>query len=123
MKKVISLILSLVMVSALFSGCASSKDSGSAYKVAIVQQLDHSSLDEIRAAVVAQLNARAQEAGVTLSIDEANGQNDATVLNQIGAKVVSDQVDLIIPIATLAATTMVTNVQDFAVRLTTKLGI
>ncbi len=108
MKKVISLILSLVMVSALFSGCASSRDSSSAYKVAIVQQLDHSSLDEIRAAVVAQLNARAQEAGVTLSIDEANGQNDATVLNQIGAKVVSDQVDLIIPIATLAATTMVT---------------
>ena len=108
MKKVISLILSLVMVSALFSGCASSKDSGSAYKVAIVQQLDHSSLDEIRAAVVAQLNVRAQEAGITLSIDEANGQNDATVLNQIGAKVVSDQVDLIIPIATLAATTMVT---------------
>lgn len=59
-------------------------------------------------AIVAQLQALAQEKGIKVNIQEFNGQNDATVLNQIGAQVVGDGVDLIIPIATLAAQCMVT---------------
>ena len=51
---------------------------------------------------------KAEEKGVKVNIQEFNGQNDATVLNQIGAQVVGDGVDLIIPIATLAAQCMVT---------------
>lgn len=77
-------------------------------KIAIVQQLDHSSLDEIRTAINAKLTALAQEKGMTLEIKEYNGQNDTTVLNQIGAQVVGDDCDMIIPIATLAALCMVT---------------
>ncbi len=76
--------------------------------VAIVQQLDHASLDEIHTAIVAQLQKLAEGKGVKVNIQEFNGQNDATVLNQIGAQVVGDGVDLIIPIATLAAQCMVT---------------
>ena len=76
--------------------------------VAIVQQLDHASLDEIHTAIVAQLQTLAEEKGVKVNIQEFNGQNDATVLNQIGAQVVGDGVDLIVPIATLAAQCMVT---------------
>ena len=82
------------------------------YKVAIVQQLDHASLDEIRMAVEAELDKKAAEKGITITYKEFNGQNDATVLNQIGAQVVSDQYDAIIPIATLAATTMATATED-----------
>ena len=126
MKKVISLILSLVMVASLFAGCGASEtaettvasvtptaataaaESEKTVKVAIVQQLDHASLDEIRTAVAAQLNALAAENGITIEIEEFNGQNDTTMLNQIGAQVVADGVDLIIPIATLAAQSMVT---------------
>jgi len=109
MKKVISLILFVVMTASLLAGCASSgaKDDG-VYDVAIVQQLDHSSLDEIRAAASARLQALAKEKGVTVNIQEFNGQNDATVLNQIGAQVVGDGIDLILPIATTAAQCMVT---------------
>ena len=44
--------------------------------------------DEIRTAIVAQLQAQAEEKGVKVNIQEFNGQNDATVLNQIGAQVV-----------------------------------
>ncbi len=76
------------------------------YKVAIVQQLDHSSLDEIRLAVEAELDAKAAELGVEILYDEYNGQNDATVLGQIGTQVAEGGYDAVIPIATLAATTM-----------------
>ena len=78
------------------------------YKVAIVQQLDHASLDEIRTAIEAELDAKAAEKGITREYKDFNGQNDATTLNQIGTQVVSDGYDAVIPIATLAAQCMAT---------------
>ena len=114
MKKLISLILSLVMIFSL-TACGASEaapteadGAQTEFKVAIVQQLDHSSLDEIREAIKAQLTALAEPTNYTITIEEFNGQNDASVLNQIGTQVVSDGVDMIIPIATLAAQSMVT---------------
>lgn len=106
MKKVISLILSLMMILSL-AACGGSADDGT-ITVAIVQQLDHSSLDEIRLAAEAELKALAEEKGITIQIETFNGQNDSTVLNQIGAQVIGEKVDLIIPIATTAAQCMVT---------------
>ena len=132
MKKVISVISSLILTASLLAGCgASSAPAATAapapaptaaaetqapeaqapaasYSVAIVQQLDHSSLDEIRTSVAAELKAKADAAGIELTISEYNGQNDPTMLGQIGAQVMGDKVDMIIPIATLAAQTMVT---------------
>ena len=110
MKKVISLILSVLMVASLFAGCSEAQESGvkADFKVAIVQQLDHSSLDEIREAIKSQLNALAEPTNFTITIEEYNGQNDASILNQIGTEIMSDDFDMIIPIATLAAQTMVT---------------
>ena len=106
MKKLICVILSLVMILSL-TACGSSASDDS-LKVAIVQQLDHSSLDEIRTAIEAQLKALAAEKGMTVEITYDNGQNDASMLNQIGTQVVADGVDMIIPIATTAAQCMVT---------------
>ena len=83
-------------------------DSSVSYRVAIVQQMDHSSLDEIRLAIEAELDKLAAGKGIEISYTEFNGQNDQTMLNQIGAQVVSDGYDAIIPIATLAAQCMVT---------------
>ena len=112
MKKLICVILSLVMILSL-AACASSEEelppTGCiTYSVAIVQQLDHSSLDEIRTAIEAQLKALAAEQNIAINITYDNGQNDASMLNQIGTQVVSDKVDMIIPIATTAAQCMVT---------------
>ena len=101
MKKFMSIILAAVMVLSVFTACGAPADDG-VTRVAIVQQLDHSSLDEIRAAIEAELSA------ASIEFEVFNGQNDATVLNQIGAQVVSDNFDAIIPIATLAAQCMVT---------------
>ena len=132
MKKVISVVSSLILTASLLAGCGASSAPAAttapapattaaaetqaaetaapaaSYSVAIVQQLDHSSLDEIRTAVSAELKAKADAAGIELTISEYNGQNDPTMLGQIGAQVMGDQVDMIIPIATLAAQTMVT---------------
>ena len=78
------------------SSAAADSTTGSAadattYKVAIVQQLDHASLDEIRTAIEAELDAKAAEKGITIEYKDFNGQNDA-----------------VIPIATLAAQCMAT---------------
>ena len=101
MKKITSILLAALMALSLFSACGAPADDG-VTRVAIVQQLDHSSLDEIRTAIEAKLT----ENGVEFEV--FNGQNDASVLNQIGAEVMSSNFDAIIPIATLAAQCMVT---------------
>ena len=92
------------------SAAESTADTAAAdsYKVAIVQQLDHASLDEIRVAIEKELGAKAAEKGITIEYKDFNGQNDATTLNQIGTQVVADGYDAIIPIATLAAQCMTT---------------
>ena len=106
MKKVISLILVVMMIASLFTGCGTADtpaaDDNGIYRVAIVQQLDHSSLDEIRVAIEAEF------ADAKYEVKTFNGQNDASVLNQIGSEVVADGFDIIIPIATMAAQCMVT---------------
>ena len=113
MKKFIAIILSLVL--ALSMTACGAKEAAPAetnaaeaaakteFKVAIIQQLDHSSLDEIREAIKAQLNALAEPTNCTITIEEYNGQNDTSMLTQIATQVVSDEPDMIIPIATLAA--------------------
>ena len=136
MKKVVSVISSLILTASLLVGCGASSTPAAttapapaattaaetqapeaqapaaSYSVAIVQQLPHSSLDEIRTAVAAELKAKADAAGIELTISEYNGQNDPTMLGQIAAQVMADEVDMIIPIATLAAQTMVTAAED-----------
>ena len=88
------------------SEAAAADDTAKSYKIAVVQQLDHASLDEIRTAVEAELDAKAAEKGITIEYKDFNGQNDATTLNQIGTQVVSDVYDAVVPIATLAAQCM-----------------
>ena len=107
MKKLIYVMLTVLMIASLFAGCGASADDG-IYKIAIVQQLDHASLNEIRDAIEAELDQIAAEKSLKIEYKHFNGQNDPSVLNQIGAQVVSDGYDAIIPIATTAAQCMVT---------------
>lgn len=112
MKKITAVFLMLALVLSL-TGCAEqSALTPTGFpdhcKVAIVQQLDHSSLDEIRQAIHTQLDALAEKNHVGVVITDLNGQNDVSMLTQIGSQVVSEGYDLIIPIGTLAAQTMVT---------------
>ena len=120
MKKFIAVLSAAAMLASL-SACGASVDvnassaasdagtgeaAAAGYKIAIVQQMDHASLDEIRTAIEAELDAKAAELGVSIEYKDFNGQNDATTLNQIGTQVVSDGYDAVIPIASLAAQCM-----------------
>jgi len=110
--KLICLVLAFALVLAL-AACGETNTNTNAdteaktYKVAIVKQLDHASLDEIANAIAAELDALAEKNGVTIEYGEIySGQNDQSVLKQIGDQAIADGVDAIIPIATMAAQVM-----------------
>lgn len=78
------------------------------YKVGIVQFVDDASLNQINGALCEQLDAKGKELGVTFDYADYNfnGQADSTVLNQIAEQLISEEVDVIVPIATPAAVIM-----------------
>lgn len=81
--------------------------SGDGYKIAVVKQMDHASLDEIADAITARLDAIAEENNITIDYQVYSGQDGSQdLLNQIGTQVIADGVDAIIPIATTAAQLM-----------------
>ena len=77
-------------------------EAGKEYKVGIVQFMDHPSLNQIEENVEKELDKISEEKGVNFNYKDYtfNGQGDATVLNQIASQLISDDVDIIIPIAT-----------------------
>lgn len=112
MKKILAAALSLLLILGL-AACSSNGGSantgeGGSFRVAIVKQMDHASLDEIADAISAQLDVLAGQKNMTIEYRVFSGQNDATMLGQIGTQVTSDGYDLVIPIATLSAQMMAT---------------
>lgn len=85
---------------------------GDTYKVAIVKQLDHASLDEIADAIAAQFDAISEENGIHIEYEIYSGQNDQSTLKQIGEQAIAEGVDAIVPIATLAAQVMAVCAED-----------
>ena len=107
MKKLVTLFLFISMLVGL-SACTSNSSISTTktYKVAIVKQLDHASLDEIANAICEELDTISEKEGITIEYEVYSGQNDQTTLQQIASQVIADEVDVIIPIATLAAQTV-----------------
>ena len=113
LKKIVSLAAALALTVSL-SACSGetgeqkndAPDGADTYKVAVVKQMDHASLDEIANAITAQLDAIAAEKGYKIEYEVYSGQGEQTVLKQIGDQAVAEGVDAIIPIATLAAQVM-----------------
>ena len=87
---------------------------GETYKVGIVNYVDHASLNQIVESVESRLDAIGKEKGVTFDYADyyANAQADQSNLNQIGAALVADGVDVIVAVATPTAATMLAAVED-----------
>ena len=98
--------------SAAASSAAS--EAGQTFKVGIVNYVDHASLNQIVASVEERLDEVGKEKGVTFDYADyyANAQADQTNLNQIGADLVADGVDVIVAVATPTAATMLAAVED-----------
>ena len=107
MKKLVQVIC--VLLCSMMIGCSlpsASKKDGKKY--VIVKQLDHASIDEIAVAIENEL----KELDETAEVEIYSGQNDQSTLMQIGKQAVTDGADVIIPIGTLAAQTMVVASED-----------
>lgn len=132
-KKVLAVILGMTMAVSLLAGCSggstTSEEStesteaeeteteeeegtGDAYKIAIVKQMDHASLDEIANAIAAELDVISEENGIEIEYEIYSGQGEQTTLKQIGDQAISDGVDAIIPVATMAAQVMATCAEE-----------
>jgi putative ABC transport system substrate-binding protein len=93
---------------------AAASEAGQTFKVGIVNYVDHASLNQIVASVESRLDKVGAEKGVTFDYADyyANAQADQSNLNQIGADLVADQVDVIVAVATPTAATMLAAVED-----------
>jgi len=137
-KRAVSVLTAAVMMAAAVAGCGGNagnvpaenaeqdetestgggstdeadKTDGNSYKIAVVKQMDHASLDEIAGAVCEELDQIAADQGITIEYEVYSGQGDQSMLNQIGTQAVSDNVDVIIPIATLAAQVVTTCAEE-----------
>ena len=101
--------LALSLTACSGGGTADPSDSGAAsqtgdgYKVAVIKQMDHASLNEIADAIVARIDEIEAEEGVAIQCEVTSGQGDQSVLRQLADQAIADGVDAIIPIATVAA--------------------
>lgn len=122
MHKLLTLALAGVMTLSL-AACGSKTDNGGSdaqqesengktYKVAVIKQLDHASLDEIANAITAELDKLAAGNGVTIEYEVTSGQNDPTILKQLSDQAIADNVDAIVPIATNAAQITALSAED-----------
>ncbi|MDY2873258.1 MAG: ABC transporter substrate-binding protein [Eubacteriales bacterium] len=113
-RKMLKTLLTVILACAMFlcPMLAAQADEALAYKVAIIKQLDHASLDEIAKAVAARLDEIAAEKGVTITYEITSGQGDQSVLKQLADQAIADGVNAIIPIATTAAQVAALSAED-----------
>ena len=84
------------------SGAPSASTSGTSedvYRIAIVQPMSHTSLDQIRDTIVSELEA----SGKSVEITTENANGDSTALSTILSNCKAEGVDLVVPIATSTA--------------------
>ena len=84
------------------------------YKVGIVKFVDHASLNQIEESLQERLDEIGDETGAVFDYEDYtfNGNADGSQLQQIGAQLVSDEVDVIVAIATPAAQIMQSAAED-----------
>lgn len=88
---------------------------GEMKKVAIVQYVEHPSLDTIRESTIAALAKAGYVDGENITIEYENAQADQSNLNTIASKFVGENVDLIIAIATPAAQAVASATSDIPI--------
>ena len=81
------------------TSAATSAAAGSTFKIGVLQLVEHEALDASNRGFVDALD----EAGISYTIDQQNAQGDQSSCQTIAAKLVGDQDDLILAIATPAA--------------------
>ena len=106
-KKMVTVLLTAAMVTAMAAGCGSSSDPGSdkkeSYTIGIEQFAEHGSLDNCREGFLKGLEAEGIKEGDNLTVKYKNAAADMGTAKQISDSLVSDKVDLVCAIATPSA--------------------
>ncbi len=89
--------------------------SGEMKTVAIMQYVEHPSLDTIRESIIDELEAKGYVEGQNITIDYQNAQADQSNLNTIASKFVGEKADIIIAIATPAAQAVASATSDIPI--------
>lgn len=93
----------LMVVSVVLTGCGGSGGSDDeTVKIGLVQLVEHTSLDQIRESIIAQLEEDGYVDGENIVIDYKNAQNEQSNLKTICQGFVADDVDIIVAITTPA---------------------
>ena len=101
MKKALALVLSLVMVFSMVS--LASAEEKTSFRIGICNFVDDASLNQIIANIRERLAEIEQEKNVTIEIAEDNCNLDTSVMQQIVANFIADEVDLMVGVATPVA--------------------
>ena len=104
MKKTMALVLSLILVFSMVS--LASAEGKTAFRVGICNFVDDASLNQIIQNIRERLGEIEKEKGVTFEIKEDNCNLDGSVMQQIIADFMADDVDLMVGVATPVAMTM-----------------
>jgi len=92
----LTVVLSMVVVTA----GACSTDSDKVYKVGISQIVTHPALDAVRQGIIDGLNEEGYVEGENIEFDYQNSEGDMALVASIAQKFVSEEIDLIVSIAT-----------------------
>lgn len=117
-KRVISTICILALVVTTFTGCGSKKGSDTTYKIGVSQYSTHDALDAAYDGFTDGLAEAGYKEGENIEIDFQNAQGDPSNNNTIAAKLVNDNPDLILAIATPAAQAIANLTQDIPIIVT-----
>ncbi len=107
-RKVLASAAAALAAAAMMAGTAMAED----FKVGIIQFVDDASLNQIEEAIEARLAEVSADGENTYTCQLQNGQADGTLLTQIAAQMIADEVDVIVPIATPAAQIVQTATED-----------
>lgn len=106
-KKMVTVLLTAAMATAMAAECGKSSDSGSdkkeSYTIGIEQFAEHGSLDNCREGFLKGLEDEGIKEGDNLTVKYKNAAADMGTAKQISDSLVSDKVDLVCAIATPSA--------------------
>ena len=88
---------------------------GQTYKIGVVQLMQHGALDQANQGMIDGLKDNGFEEGKNLEIDQQNAQGDQSNLQSISQQFVSNEVDLILAIATPAAQVMASATEEIPI--------
>ncbi len=113
--------LSLMLLAAaallLTAGCTgkTGADSSKVYNIGIIQYMEHSALDAAREGFIQALADNGYVDGKNIKIDLQNAQGNQSNLSTISDRFVSNNVDLVLAIATPSAQSMASKTKDIPI--------